>query len=282
MGWKQCSCAGTRGWMWPTRPREGSAVAPEGRATGWCWCADGRLTPPSPLPSPAPVRLCLRSAPLLRLCPAGAVCARDDAGGAPRGSARTVAVACIIGPSIAREPCADARSSPRALDPLRLDDARDGVPKRWRSASAREAARGGGRSGRGRRASRESVQAREPTAAVSCERAVPLVSRGVSLRNRVTQRLRISAHAPGHVPRAATVDFSGSTTPPNLITPAKRVSGSNRRVPGLKTPWRLQGLGVCTGTQNSDNIRKNLARGHSAQANLLRERLSSLFTHTRL
>ena len=208
--------------------------------------------------------------------------ARDDAGGAPRGSARTVAVACIIGPSSAREPCADARSSPRALDPLRLDDARDGVPKRWRSASAREAARGGGRSGRGRRASRESVQAREPTAAVSCERAVPLVSRGVSLRNRVTQRLRISAHAPGHVPRAATVDFSGSTTPPNLITPAKRVSGSNRRVPGLKTPWRLQGLGVCTGTQNSDNIRKNLARGHSAQANLLRERLSSLFTHTRL
>ena len=45
---------------------------------------------------------------------------------------------------------------------------------------ARHDARGVGRSGRGRRASRENVQAREPTAGVSCERAAPRASRGVS------------------------------------------------------------------------------------------------------
>ena len=193
-----------------------------------------------PLPSPRAFAIAHRAARFGR-----ADGARAAAGRAPRGSARAVAVPCIIGPSSAREPCDDARSSRRALDPPRLDGARDASAETLADGRAREDARGVGRSGRGRRASRENVQAREPTAGVSCERAAPRASRGVS---------RSDPRDAASSDKSARDTFDiGSRQSGNTLF-RQRTSSRQNRVNK-----------ECTGTQNALYIDANSPRGHIAQ-----------------
>lgn len=105
--------------------------------------------------------------------------ARDAAEGPPRTSARAVDVPCIIGATSAREPREDgARHDARSTHPASPRCARDASAETLAVARARLRAGAGVRTRA--RASRESGEAREPTAGVSCERAVPPASRGVS------------------------------------------------------------------------------------------------------
>jgi hypothetical protein len=129
--------------------------------------------------------------------------------------------------------------------PPRLDALETRVPKRWRS---RARGCGGGRAsgrGRGRRA-RAGRRANQPRACRASGR-YRLRRAECRARTRVTQRLRISPRATRGLRRgAATVD-------------KKRVFVNEHPVD------KNDKTRECTGTQQSELVRANSARGHNAQ-----------------
>lgn len=172
--------------------------------------------------------------------------ARDAAEGAPRTSARAVDVPCIIGSTSAREPREDgARHDARSTHPASPRCAPDASAETLAVARAR--LRGGRASGRGRgRRARAGRRANQPRACRASGR-YRLRRAECRARTRVTQRLRISPRATRGLRRgAATVD-------------KKRVFVNEHPVD------KNDKTRECTGTQQSEPVRANSARGHNAQ-----------------
>jgi hypothetical protein len=138
------------------------------------------------------------------------------------------------------------RSSRRALDPPRLASMCSRRECRNAGGRAREAA-GGRASGRGRgRRARAGRRANQPRACRASGR-YRLRRAECRARTRVTQRLRISPRATRGLRRgAATVD-------------KKRVFVNEHPVD------KNDKTRECTGTQQSELVRANSARGHNAQ-----------------